>query len=100
MGNTLYFIEEKREEAIPILVAKIQAYYRGMIARRYVRKLRAAYKIALYWKHRKYTAVMSRVLAVFEGVGQDPSRGKGLMWPQETPKALETLGERIRSKWW
>lgn len=46
--KTLVRLEEEREAMIPKLVAKIQAYYRGVLARRRVRKIRAVYRIVAF----------------------------------------------------
>lgn len=97
----MYFIEEKREEAIPLLVAKIQAYYRGMLARRYVKKLRAQLKISRWWRAFKAVKYMNAVTAAFKFPADD--RCKTAQWPSPPmgiSDALETLGRRLHTMWW
>jgi len=99
--STLYFMEEKREEAIPLLVAKIQAYYRGMKARRYVKRLRATLRILRFWRAHKSRAYFSKVMATFGGVADLPDYGKALAWPTPCPAgAFEILGRRLHQRWW
>lgn len=99
--STLYFIEEKREETIPLLVAKIQACYRGMIARRYVKRLRAAVKIAAWYRGLKAANYMAQVSAAFPFPANDYC--KKAIWPTP-PKGLrsdfEKLGRRLHVRWW
>lgn len=99
--STLYFIEEKREETIPLIVAKIQAFYRGMMARRYVKKLRACVKIAKWWrglKANKYSAALTKA---FTFPSADYCRG--VQWPAPPSgisNAFEKLGRRVHQRWW
>jgi len=99
--STLYFIEEKREEAIPLLVAKIQAFYRGMLARRFVKKLRAQLKISRWWRSFKAVKYMTAITGAFKFPADDMC--KATQWPSPPTgisAALETLGKRLHTMWW
>lgn len=100
--STLYFIEEKREEAIPLLVAKIQAYYRGMVARRYVKKVRAYVRICKFWRNIVNRRYFNKVLQTFQDVASQPAMGKSTPWPTATKREqpFETLAKRIHVRWW
>jgi len=100
--STLYFIEEKREEAIPLLVAKIQAYYRGMMARRYVKKLRAYTRIAKFWRLIKTQKYFNSVMAAFGECKTAPGYCKNTAWPACPAKsqAFEDLAKRLHTRWW
>jgi len=64
--KTLFALETARAEAIPGLVAKIQARYRGLLGRRRVRKIRAVYTIIAFW-HKSHTRrYMASLHSVFK----------------------------------
>jgi myosin-1 len=100
--STLYLIEQKREEAIPLLVTKIQAEWRGFLARRFVKKLRAYTKICRWWRKVKSKAYFTKVLNTFKDVAGRPDLGKRLPWPTAMPGAgpFEKLSRRIHTQWW
>ena len=99
--NTLYFLEEKREEAIPLLVAKIQAFWRGVLARRYVKRLRAAIKIKRCWRGHHARKLMVNIEAACAGVGDSADFGKSIVWPEPLGKlgALVALMQLVHRRW-
>lgn len=99
--STLYFLEERREETIPLLVAKIQAYYRGMMARRYVKRLRAAVRIKRFWKQKKAARFVGRVRAACAEVASAPDFGKSTDWPEPGPfRSYLELCQRLHRCYW
>jgi len=99
--NTLYFIEEKREATIPLLVAKIQACFRGMVGRRYAKRVKAGWKIARYWKTGRSVRYFQTVLAAFQDCADRPDFGRGIEWPASSgTDAWLLLAKRVYLKWW
>jgi len=99
--NTLYFLEEKREAAIPFLVAKIQAFWRGVLARRYVKRLRAAIKIKRCWRGHHARKLMVKLEAACAGVGDSADFGKSIVWPQAMGKVgkVVMLMQLVHRRW-
>lgn len=99
--NSLYFLEEKREEAIPLLVAKIQAFWRGVLARRYVKRLRAAIKIKRAWRGAGARKLMVKLEAACAGVGESSDFGKSIVWPAALGKlgSLVMLLQLVHRRW-
>jgi myosin-1 len=85
-----------------MLVAKIQAAYRGLLARRFVKKLRAYTKICRWYRKIKSTSYFSKLESAFKGVADRPDFGKGVVWPKPIPGAgpFDELAHRIHTRWW
>jgi hypothetical protein len=95
-------IEQKREEAIPRLVAKIQAAWRGLLGRRLAKRVRAYAKICRWWRSMKSRNYFAAVAKTFAGVAGRRDLGKRLQWPPAIPgaEAFEDLGRRVHMRWW
>lgn len=99
--STLVHLEKSREDAIPRLVARIQARYRGVLCRRRVRKIRAVYRIIAYWHAAHVRSYLRSLCATFEGVAERPDLGKALAFPAP-PSGLNTFAvscKRIYAVW-
>jgi myosin-1 len=83
--SSLVRLEEAREAAIPRLVAKIQARYRGVLARRRVLKIRAVYKIISYWHASHLRGYLNTLCKTFEGVASWPDLGRSKEFPPAPP---------------
>ncbi|EGD75756.1 hypothetical protein PTSG_07873 [Salpingoeca rosetta] len=84
--STLALLESAREKKIPDLVTFVQARWRAWIARKYVRRLRAAVVIKRAFKKFKMRFFFVKVLRLFANVSSDPNLGRDYTWP--TPPAV------------
>ncbi|NXK52356.1 MYO1G protein, partial [Chauna torquata] len=79
--RTLFCLEQERAQLIPIIVLLLQKAWRGALARRRCRYLRAAYTIMGYYKRHKVKAYLLELVRRFQGVRSMPDFGKSLAWP-------------------
>ncbi|NXH12018.1 MYO1G protein, partial [Bucco capensis] len=99
--RTLFCLEQERAQLIPIIVLLLQKAWRGALARRRCRQLRAAYTIMAYYKRHKVKAYLRELLQRFQAVRSLPDFGKSLLWP-EPPAVLERFQEacqRLFRRW-
>ncbi|XP_010710618.1 unconventional myosin-Ig isoform X2 [Meleagris gallopavo] len=90
--RTLFCLEQERAQLIPIIVLLLQKAWRGALARRRCRYLRAAYAIMGYYKRHKVKAYLLELIRRFQGVRSMPDFGKSLAWP-EPPAVLSRFQE-------
>uniref|UniRef100_A0A8B9UJR8 Myosin IG n=1 Tax=Anas zonorhyncha TaxID=75864 RepID=A0A8B9UJR8_9AVES len=90
--RTLFSLEQERAQLIPIIVLLLQKAWRGALARRRCRYLRAAYTIMSSYKRHKVKAYLRELLRRFQGVRAMPDFGKSLAWPVP-PAVLERFQE-------
>ncbi|NXF85719.1 MYO1G protein, partial [Eubucco bourcierii] len=90
--RTLFCLEQERAQLIPIIVLLLQKAWRGALARRRCRALRAAYTIMACYKRHKVRAYLRELLQRFQAVRSLPDFGKSLLWP-EPPAVLEQFQE-------
>ncbi|XP_065601073.1 unconventional myosin-Ig isoform X2 [Cyrtonyx montezumae] len=90
--RTLFCLELERAQLIPIIVLLLQKAWRGALARRRCRYLRAAYTIMGYYKRHKVKAYLLELVRRFQGVRSMPDFGKSLAWP-EPPAVLVRFQE-------
>ncbi|XP_064019010.1 unconventional myosin-Ig isoform X1 [Pogoniulus pusillus] len=90
--RTLFCLEQERAQLIPIIVLLLQKAWRGALARRRCRALRAAYTIMACYKRHKVRAYLRELLQRFQAVRSLPDFGKSLLWP-EPPAVLERFQE-------
>ncbi|EGD77448.1 myosin IB [Salpingoeca rosetta] len=93
--STLQQLEDIRDAKIPLVVARIQAAWRGLLARRHYVKLRAVYRIMSFWYRCRARRYLADVLKRFENVKDSPDLGKGVEWPS-TPTGLGQVGTLLR----
>ncbi|KAK2514041.1 Myo1g [Columba guinea] len=91
--RTLVCLEQARAQLIPIIVLLLQKVWdmrgawRGALARRRCRHLRAAYAIMAFYKRQKVRAYLRELLRRFQAVRTLPDFGKSVEWP-EPPAVL------------
>ncbi|XP_068001877.1 unconventional myosin-Ig isoform X1 [Melanerpes formicivorus] len=90
--RTLFCLEQERAQLIPIIVLLLQKAWRGALARRRCRALRAAYTIMACYKRHKVRAYLRELLRRFQPVRSLPDFGKSLPWP-EPPAVLQRFQE-------
>lgn len=74
------------------MTAGVLQAWRGALARRRCRYLRAAYAIMGYYKRHKVKAYLLELIRRFQGVRSMPDFGKSLAWP-EPPAVLSRFQE-------
>ena len=99
--QSLVRLEEEREAALPRIVSKIQARYRGVLGRRRVRKIRAIYKIIAYWHASHLRGYLNTLCKTFEKAGELPDFGKSLPFPPAPPglNNFAVTCKRIQMAW-
>lgn len=86
--RTLFFFEEQREKALPAIVVKMQAVWRGYRERRKYNKKKAALRILRamrWWKANKW---FIQVHAAFKNVKTDPKLGKDIAVRHKSNESL------------
>ncbi|NWQ89114.1 MYO1G protein, partial [Burhinus bistriatus] len=99
--RTLFCLEQERAQLIPIIVLLLQKAWRGALARRRCRYLRAAYTIMAYYKRHKVKAYLRELLRRFQAVRTLPDFGKSVVWP-EPPAVLarfQEASQRLFRRW-
>ncbi|NXW37776.1 MYO1G protein, partial [Phaetusa simplex] len=99
--RTLFCLEQERAQLIPIIVLLLQKAWRGALARRRCRYLRAAYTIMAYYKRHKVKAYLRELLRRFQAVRTLPDYGKSVAWP-EPPAVLarfQEASQRLFRRW-
>ncbi|NWX93790.1 MYO1G protein, partial [Nothoprocta pentlandii] len=79
--RTLFSLEQARAQLIPIIVLLLQKAWRGALARRRCRSLRAAYTIMGYYKRHKVKSYLRELARRFQGVRAMADYGKSVAWP-------------------
>lgn len=77
---------------MPTLTPGIMQAWRGALARRRCRQLRAAYAIMAFYKRQKVRAYLRELLRRFQAVRTLPDFGKSVEWP-EPPAVLARFQE-------
>uniref|UniRef100_A0A8C6N833 Uncharacterized protein n=1 Tax=Melopsittacus undulatus TaxID=13146 RepID=A0A8C6N833_MELUD len=99
--RTLVRLEQERAQLIPIIVLLLQKAWRGALARRRCRYLRAAYTIMACYKRHKVRAYLRELLRRFQAVRTLPDFGKSVVWP-EPPAVLvhfQDASQRLFRRW-
>lgn len=99
--QTLFTLERRREETMPKIVTTLQKMWRGTLARRQVKRIRAVIRIVSAYRRYKLRSYFIKLQAAFRGVKTDPTYGKRTVWPIP-PKALVKAVEimkQIHRRW-
>uniref|UniRef100_A0A8C6ZZF2 Myosin IG n=1 Tax=Nothoprocta perdicaria TaxID=30464 RepID=A0A8C6ZZF2_NOTPE len=99
--RTLFSLEQARAQLIPIIVLLLQKAWRGALARRRCRYLRAAYTIMGYYKRHKVKSYLRELARRFQGVRAMADYGKSVAWPAP-PAVLARFQEdtqRLFRRW-
>ncbi|XP_066899153.1 unconventional myosin-Ig isoform X2 [Kogia breviceps] len=79
--RTLVTLEQSRACLIPIIVLLLQKAWRGTLARRHCRRLRAIYTIMRWFRRHKVRAHLVEMQRRFQAARQPPLYGRDLVWP-------------------
>ncbi|XP_077160449.1 unconventional myosin-Ig-like [Paroedura picta] len=93
--QTLFCLEQARGQLIPIIVLLLQKAWRGALARKRCRSLRAIYTIMSYFKRYKVKSHLLELVQRFQAVRSMPDYGKSVDWPQP-PAVLEQFQENSK----
>ncbi|XP_034286414.1 unconventional myosin-Ig isoform X1 [Pantherophis guttatus] len=91
--RTLFSLEQERANLIPIIVLLLQKVWRGALARKRCRYLRAIYTIMSYYKRHKVKSHLLELVQRFHGVRNMADYGKTVEWPE--PPAVLTQFQEI-----
>ncbi|XP_030629769.1 unconventional myosin-Id isoform X2 [Chanos chanos] len=100
--RTLFSLEEQREEMVQRIVLFLQKVWRGTIARKRYRRMRAALIILRAYRRYKVKSYIREVNRRFRNVRGMKDYGKHVKWPTP-PKVLRRFEEALRSiynRWW
>uniref|UniRef100_A0ACB8FX43 Unconventional myosin-Ig n=1 Tax=Sphaerodactylus townsendi TaxID=933632 RepID=A0ACB8FX43_9SAUR len=93
--RTLFCLELERAQLIPIIVLLLQKAWRGALARKRCRYLRAVYTIMNYFKRYKVKSYLLELVQSFQAVRSMPDYGKSVAWP-EPPAVLVPFQENSK----
>ncbi|XP_046875729.1 unconventional myosin-Ig isoform X1 [Hypomesus transpacificus] len=99
--RSLFTLEQERAALIPILVLFLQKVWRGALARRRCRWMRAVYSIMGCYRRYKVKAHFWEVERRFAGVRSMPDYGGGVEWPSP-PAALahfHSITKTLHRRW-
>ncbi|CAH2281774.1 unconventional myosin-Ig [Pelobates cultripes] len=94
--QTLFSLEQERSQLIPIIVLLIQKVWRGTLARKRYKQLRAIYTIMRVYKCYRVRSHLLEVVRRFQNVRNMPDYGKSVEWP-EPPAVLATFQDLSRN---
>ncbi|XP_055295540.1 unconventional myosin ID [Sitodiplosis mosellana] len=80
--KTLFALEHKRNEMIPVIVTFLQKQVRGWIARQQFKRMVAAVTIMRYYSQYKKRKYMEELAQKFRHAKNMKDYGKHIMWPQ------------------
>ncbi|KAJ8680107.1 hypothetical protein QAD02_015894 [Eretmocerus hayati] len=100
--RTLFALEKARSDLIPGIVILIQKTARGFMARRYFRRLKAAYTIILYYRQYKKRSYINALRDTFKDAKNMRDYGKHLTWPRENyaVKSVVPLLKMMYARWY
>jgi myosin-1 len=79
--QTVFAFETMRNDKMPHIVNFLQKHWRGTLARRHYKRLKAASLIAVQYKRYKSRQYIRNLVGVYGGAKGRPDFGKRLMWP-------------------
>jgi len=79
--QTIFTLEESRNQKIPGIVVFLQKCWRGGIARLRYKRTKAIYKIMAFYKRYKMRSYIAKLAGVFRNAKRSPDYGKSLKWP-------------------
>ncbi|XP_069778226.1 unconventional myosin-Id-like isoform X2 [Narcine bancroftii] len=93
--QTLFELESERAEKIPYIVLFLQKIWRGTLARKRCRGIRAVYTIMSHYKTYKVKTYLMEVMRRFQGVRSMNDYGKSVVWPRP-PMVLVKFDENMQ----
>ncbi|KAM9650429.1 unconventional myosin-Ig isoform 2-T2 [Trichechus inunguis] len=94
--QTLVTLEQSRAHLIPIIVLLLQKAWRGTLARRHCRRLRAVYTIMRWFRRHKVRAHLVELQQHFQAARQPPLYGRDLTWPP-APAVLQPFQDTCQA---
>lgn len=79
--QTLFALENKRNELIPQIVTLVQKAWRGYVARQQYKRMRAAMKIMCAYRRYKLRSYLVKLETKFKGAAKLKDYGKSIQWP-------------------
>ncbi|NP_001166048.1 myosin 1A isoform X1 [Nasonia vitripennis] len=100
--RTLFALEQARNDLIPGIVVLIQKMARGFMARRYFRRLKAAYVIIQYYRRYKKRTYITELRDTFKDAKNMRDYGKHLTWPKENyaVKSVVPVLKMMYARWY
>ncbi|XP_072905181.1 unconventional myosin-Id-like [Hemitrygon akajei] len=93
--QTLFELEKERVEKIPYIVLFLQKIWRGTLARKRCRGMKAVYTIMSRYKTYKVKAYLLEVITRFQNVRSMNDYGKSVIWPKP-PTVLIKFEENMK----
>ncbi|XP_063159287.1 unconventional myosin-Ig [Candoia aspera] len=93
--RTLFALEQERANLIPIIVLLLQKVWRGALARKRCRYLRAIYTIMSYYRRHKVRSHLLELMQRFQAARSMADYGKSVAWP-EPPAVLAQFQESCK----
>ncbi|XP_072116264.1 unconventional myosin-Id-like [Mobula birostris] len=93
--QTLFELEKERAEKIPYIVLFLQKIWRGTLARKRCRGMKAVYTIMSRYKTYKVKAYLLEVITRFQNVRGMNDYGKSVIWPKP-PTVLIKFEENMK----
>ncbi|XP_015818138.3 unconventional myosin-Id [Nothobranchius furzeri] len=100
--RTLFSLEEQRAEMVQRIILFLQKVWRGALARRRYRRMRAALIILQAYRRYKVKSYIREVNRRFKNVQSMKDYGRHVKWPTP-PKVLRKFEESLKSihsRWW
>uniref|UniRef100_A0A1A8FRE7 Unconventional myosin-Id n=1 Tax=Nothobranchius korthausae TaxID=1143690 RepID=A0A1A8FRE7_9TELE len=100
--RTLFSLEEERAEMVQRIILFLQKVWRGALARRRYRRMRAALIILQAYRRYKVKSYIREVNRRFKNVQSMKDYGRHVKWPTP-PKVLRKFEESLKSihsRWW
>uniref|UniRef100_A0A8C2HZF5 Unconventional myosin-Id n=1 Tax=Cyprinus carpio TaxID=7962 RepID=A0A8C2HZF5_CYPCA len=100
--RTIFSLEEQRAEMVKRIVLFLQKVWRGTLARKRYRRMRAALIIIRAYRRYKVKSYIREVNRRFKNVRGMKDHGKHVKWPTP-PKVLRKFEEALRNiynRWW
>jgi len=100
--ESLFQLEESREKELPRLVTFLQKIWRGVRARRLFKKMKAALKIGLWYRHCVTKQYVKSICSSHQNVKRLPDYGKNIRWPTDVRhrfKRADNMIQNIFQRW-
>ncbi|XP_007187760.2 unconventional myosin-Ig isoform X2 [Balaenoptera acutorostrata] len=99
--RTLVTLEQSRACLIPIIVLLLQKAWRGTLARRHCRRLRAIYTIMRWFRRHKVRTHLAEMQRRFQAARQPPLYGRDLVWlpPPAVLQPFQDICQALFCRW-
>lgn len=97
--NTIFTLEEKREQELPKIVLICQKYARSFIAKTRVKRMRASRTIIAAYKKSQWSKFFQKYSELFEGVAGLEDYGASIEWPEVEQRSLQAGADMLVRIW-